>query len=111
MPNEHINTSLEEAKTYLNGVETDGEVSINIADRILASCKSFVHGDKTKELDDFLNKIGSEFDMKLKEAKEKNDKESDSYFKYLNMAQFILNLRLEKTQRHINFLDRLNQKL
>jgi len=111
MANKNIEESINEAKNYLNGVEADGEVSINIADRILGSCKSFVHPPHNKELEDYEKKLEVEFDNKLAEAKKLNDKEKDTYLKYLNMAQYVINLRLEKTQRHINFLDRINQKL
>jgi len=110
MANKNISESLDEAKEYLNGVEELGEASINIADRILDSCKCFIHPPHLKEYEDFMVKLDAEFDMKLKEAKQDNEKETDSYLKYFNMAQFIINLRIGKTQRMINFLDRLNQK-
>lgn len=109
--NKDISESLSQAKEYLNGVETDGEVSIDIADRILGSCKCFIHPPHSKDFDEFNGKIDAEFEMKMKEAKDANSKEKDTYLKYLNMAQFVINLRLEKTQRMINFLDKLNEKL
>jgi len=109
--NKDISESLSQAKEYLNGVEVDGEVSIDIADRILGSCKCFIHQPHSKDFDDFNNKINAEFDLKLREAKEANSKEKDTYFKYFNMAQFVITLRLERTQRMINFLDKLNEKL
>ena len=108
--NKDISESLSQAKEYLNGVETDGDVSIDIADRILGSCKCFIHQPHTKEFDEFATKINVEFEQKLREAKEKNSKEKDTYFKYLNMAQFLINLRLERTQRMINYLDNLNRE-
>lgn len=111
MANKNIETSLSEAKNYLNGVEQDGEVSINIADRILGSCKAFIHPPHLKELEDFETKINVEFEQKWKEAKDDNVKEKDDSLKYYNLAQFFINLRLAKTMRWINFLDKLNQKL
>jgi len=111
MANKNITESLEEAKQYLNSVEELGEAGINIADRVIDSCKCFIHQPQLKEYEDFSSKIDTEFDIKLKEAKDENDKETDSYLKYFNMAQFIINLRIGRTQRMINFLDRLNQKL
>lgn len=109
MANKNIEESLEEAKNYINNLE--GEADINIADRILNSCKSFLHQPHTKEFDDYDKKITTELEQKLDEAKEKNDKEKDSFMKYYNMAQYYITLRLEKTQRMINYLDALNKKL
>jgi len=111
MANKNITDSLEEAKHYLNSVEELGEAGINIADRITDSCKCFIHQPQLKDYEDFVKKIDAEFDLKLREAKGENEKEKDSYLKYFNMAQFIINLRIGKTQRMINFLDNLNQKL
>lgn len=107
----NIEESLKEATKYLNGVEQDGEVSINIADRILSSCRCFIHDPHLKELEDFEKKEQAEYEVKIHEAKDENEKEPETYMKYLNMAQYLLNLRLEKTQRMISFLHRLNQKL
>ena len=111
MANKNIEESLSEAKNYLNGVETDGEASINIADRILGSCKVFVHPPHLKDLLDYEQKINIDFEEKWNEAKQKNMKEKDDSLKYYNLAQFFINLRIAKTMDWINFLDRLNQKL
>jgi len=111
MPNKEITESLADAKKYLNDMESMGEASVDIADRILGSCRSFIHQPQTKDFEEFLNKVAAEFEMKLKEAKTLNDQEKDTSLKYYNLAQYVLNLRLEKTQRVMNYLDRLNQKL
>jgi hypothetical protein len=111
MPDKYIEESLGEAKDYINKIETHGEPMINIAERILHSCKSFMHPPHNSEYESYIKKIDTEFDIKLRDAKEKNDKESDSFLKYYNMAQFVLNLRVEKLTRVINYLDTLNKKL
>ena len=109
MANENITESINEAKNYIDNMQA--EADLNIADRILNSCKSFLHQPHTKEFEDFNKKINVEFEHKLDEAKDKNDQEKDSYLKYFNMAQYYITLRLEKTQRMMNYLDSLNKKL
>lgn len=111
MANKYIEESLEEAKGYLNKVEESGEPMLHIAERILESCKAFMHQPETKQYEDYLQKLDTEFSLKLREAKEKNDSEKDSFMKYYSMAQFVINLNVEKIQRIMNYLDRLNQKL
>ena len=111
MANKYIEESLKDAKEYLNQVEESGEPMLAVSERILQSCKSFMHQPETKQYEEYLGKLETEFDLKLREAKKKNDMEKDTFLKYYNMAQFVLNLRIEKIQRIMNYLDRLNQKL
>ena len=111
MTNKLIEESLIEAKNYVNQIDELGESGLNIADRILSSCKLFIDKSHLKELEDFENKVNKDYEEKMKEAREMNDKEKDTYMKYLNMAQYVVNSRLEKTQLMINFLHKLNQKV
>ena len=112
MGNRYISENIEEAKNYLNDMEKMGMSALHIADRILDSNKLFVHDpDKQKNVKETLDKITNEYNSAKNNAIKKSGDEPDSYEKHVNIANYLLSIHLERTQKLISFWDRLNQKL
>lgn len=113
MSNQNISDSIKEASDYLNSIEDMGEASINIADRIIGSCKSFLHPPHLKEFETKQTELTIDVEENIKDAKQKiaDQYGQDTYMYHQVLANHIINTRIEKTGKMINFLDKLNQKL
>ena len=112
MANKQISENIEEAKEYLNDVESMGMSALNVADRILESNKLFVHNqEKIKEITGSIEKIMKDYNNAVADANRQNKEEPESYEKHIKIANYLATVRLEKTQKLINFWDRINDKL
>ena len=109
--NEQLSESIKEAQSYLNQIEDMGEAALNIADRIITSCKIFLHD---KQLDDFIAKMShmeADVETKIKDAEKKIGglHGAGTYMFHQVLANYIINARIEKTTILLNYLDKLNQ--
>ncbi|MBD3195204.1 MAG: hypothetical protein GF317_09125 [Candidatus Lokiarchaeota archaeon] len=112
MANKNISENIEEAKNYLNSVEEMGMSALRVANRILDSNKVFVHlPEKQKEINETIDGILKDYENAKRDALSQINKEADSYEKHIEIANYLAQLELEKTQKLIAFWDRFNQKL
>ena len=113
MSNKFIEETIKEANNNLNSVEDMGEAAVNIADRLIESCKGFLHPPNLKDFEDKIAEVNDDVIDNINDAKQKISDQygKDSYMYHQILANHIINTRIEKTNKLINYLDQLNRKL
>ena len=115
MPNEFITESIKDAKDHLNSImnpRADAAAELAIAERILRSCKSFLHGKNKEDWLKKWDKIEMEEKVETRKAEEEIKKETDNdYLFHSAMANYKLTAWIKKIEWLIDQLDMMNKTL
>ena len=115
MSNEYVTESLKDAKDHLDSImnpRADAAAELAIAERILRSCKSFLHGKNKEEWLKKWDKVEMEEKVERRKAEEEIRKEmKNEYLFHSAMANYELTTWIKKIEWLIGQLDMMNKTL